>query len=132
MSEAASRDELHYQGALRRIYLHTVWLSVAGTFAGTLMESPAVGLGFLLGASISALNFRWLHRMVDSLGPEPKKKPGKALGLFLSSRYLLFGILGYVIVRYFRVNIMAALVGLFVAVAAVLIEVVYEIVYVRT
>ena len=132
MTESLSSDELHYRGALRRIYLNTVWLTVVGTFVAALMEGPTVGLGFLLGAAVSALNFRWLHRLVDSLGPDSKKKPGKALGLFLSFRYVLFGIVGYVIVRYFKVNIMAALVGLFVAVAAVLIEVVYEIVYART
>jgi hypothetical protein len=41
---------------------------------------------------------------------------------------LLPGI-GYVIVKYLRVNVMAALVGLFVAVAAVLVEMVYELIY---
>jgi hypothetical protein len=128
----SAAEENHYVFALRRIYLHTVWLAIVGTIIAQWQGGPAWGLGFLLGATISAINFRWLHRLVDAIGPKPKKKPGRLLAAVLSSRYLLFGVVGYVIVRYFKVDIMAALVGLFVAVAAVLIEILYELIYVRT
>jgi len=132
VTDAANKEELHYRSALRRIYLHIVWLSVAGSIAVFVKAGPSEGIGFLLGAMVSALNFRWLHRMVDALGPQREKKPGKLLGFFLSFRYVLFGVAGYVIVRYFRVDIMAALVGLFVAVAAVMVEILYELLYART
>ena len=125
-------DQQHYFFALRRIYAHTVWVAVAGTVVAQWLGGAGWGLGFLLGATVSAINFRWLHRLVDAVGPKPRKKPGRVLTVILSSRYLLFGLVGYVIVRYFKVDIMAALVGLFVAVAAVLIEILYELIYVRT
>ena len=50
---------------------------------------------------------------------------------FLLLRYLLLAVAGYVIVRVFRLNLAAALAGLFVAVAAVIIEIVYELIYAR-
>ncbi len=115
-----------------RIYRHIVVLGVAGSVLAAYFEGLSWGMGFLLGAIISAMNFRWLHRMVDSLGAETKKKPGAGLTFVLSFRYVILGVIGYVIVRYFKVNIMAALVGLFVAVAAVLIEILYELIYART
>jgi hypothetical protein len=51
--------------------------------------------------------------------------------VILPLRYVLFGAGGYVIVKYFRVDVMAALVGLFVAVAAVMVEIIFELIYAR-
>lgn len=125
---SANGDDAFYRRAMRRIYIHVLWLGVAGTLAAALWLGLPWGLGFLIGAGASALNFRWLHQLTESIGPGAKK-PGKGLSVFLSFRYLLFGGAGYVIVRYFEVDIMAALVGLFVAVAAVLLEILYELIY---
>jgi len=129
--EPANSELQFYQRAVHRIYHHIVWLAIAGTIVATWQGGLPWGVGFLIGATASALNFRWLHHMVDSIGPT-LKKTGKALGFFLGSRYVLFGVAGYVIVRYFKVDIMAALVGLFVAVAAVMVEILYELLYART
>jgi hypothetical protein len=130
-SDTPDADELFYLHALRRIYLHIVWLSVAG-FA---LTAWALGwpwaLGFFVGATVSALNFRWLHGLVDSLSPGARRAK-KGMAILLPFRYVLLVGIGYVIVKYLGVNIMAALVGLFVAVAAVLLEMVYELIYART
>ena len=123
-------DEFFYQRAIRRIYINILWLSVAGAVATLWRVDWPWALGFLIGAVASALNFRWLHGLVDSIGPGTKK-PGRGLRIILPLRYIVFGIVGYVIVKYFNVNIMAALVGLFVAVAAVLLEILYELIYAR-
>jgi len=103
VTEVPSQDELFYRRAMRRIYLNILWLSVAGVMVAAWRLGLAWALGFLIGASASAINFRWLHNMVDSVGPD-SRKPGKKLGLFLSFRYLLLGGAGYVIVRYFEVD----------------------------
>jgi hypothetical protein len=132
LTDVAEKEERHYRAALHRIYRYMVVLSVAGSVVVTYYAGTSWGIGFLLGAFISAINFRWLHRMVDSVGPNPATKPGKGLTFLLSFRYVILGLVGYVIVRYFKVNIMAALIGLFVAVAAVLIEILYELIYART
>jgi len=125
-----SADELHYRRAMRRIYIHTVWVSLAGAALMAWRVNWAWGLGFLLGATASTMNLRWLHQLVDSVGPGGKK-PRRRLGALLSARYLLFGLVGYILVRYFRVDLIAALVGLFVAVVAVLLEIFYELIYAR-
>lgn len=131
MTEAQNTGEVFYERAVRRIYVNIVWLSIAGTVATAGFVGWAWGLGFLIGATASALNFRWLHHMADAIVPGGKK-PGKGLGVFLSLRYVLFGVTGYIMIKYFQVDILAALVGLFVAVAAVLVEILYELIYART
>lgn len=125
-----ARSEMFYHGAMRRIYALIVLLSVGGALTLALVHSSAWALGFLIGAGASTLNFRWLHGLVDSLGPA--RKPRRAMGIWFSLRYLVFGGIGYILVRYFTVDVLAALSGLFVAVAAVLLELLYEMIYVRT
>lgn len=131
MSEASGAGDLFYERALRRIYIHMIWIGLAGCAVAAWRFGWAAGMGFLVGAAVSVINFRWLHRLADSLDPAAPR-PRKGLKLLLPLRYVLFGVAGYVIVRYFRVNMLAALVGLFVAVAAVLVEILYELIYVRT
>ena len=88
------------------------------------------GLGFLAGALASVANFRWLHQLAASLGPIGKRPRRRVLFLLLL-RYFLLGIGGYVIVKIFGLNLAAALIGLFVAVAAVIVEIIYELIYAR-
>ncbi len=132
MHDAPAAGDLFYERALRRIYVHMIWLGLAGCLVAAWRFGRAAGLGFLVGAAVSVVNFRWLHRLADSLDPATAHRPRKSLKWLLPLRYLLFGLAGYVIVRYFRVNMLAALVGLFVAVAAVLLEILYELIYART
>ena len=47
-------------------------------------------------------------------------------------RYVLFGAAGYVTIKVFGVSKTSILMGLFVLVAAILLEIVYELLYVRT
>lgn len=131
MAETLSKEELFYHHALRRIYLHMVWIGVAGFAVAAWARGWPWALGFFIGATVSALNFRWLHGLVDALSPGAPK-PKRNFTMFLPLRYVLFLGVGYVIVKYLKVDVLAALVGLFVAVAAVLLEMVYELIYART
>lgn len=129
MSEAS--EAVFYRRAIRRIYINLAWISAAGAAAAWWKAGWLWAVGFLIGAIASTLNFRWLHQLADSLGAS-EHRPRRRLGFWLAIRYLLFGAVGYVIVKYFKVNLLAALVGLFVAVAAVLVEILYELIYART
>ena len=85
-------------------------------------------LGWLLGATASGLNYHWLRRVTGALGSgSPKERKAVLLGL----RYLLLGGGSYVILKYTAISLSAALAGLFVPVAAVLIEILIELVYAR-
>jgi hypothetical protein len=49
--------------------------------------------------------------------------------VFVALRYLLLGAGGYVIVKVFGMNAIAAIAGLFVPVAAIIVEILYELVH---
>lgn len=119
------------EAEIRRIYRWIAVLAAAGTLAAVKMGGAAAGGGFLAGAVGSYFNFRWMVRLVEALGPDGKR-PGKLLAVVSAGRYLLFGILGYVIVKYFGVSLMAVLVGFLVVAGAVMAEILYELIYVRT
>lgn len=101
----------------------------AGGAAGLLVwRGWAWSAGWVLGCAASILNFHWLRRVTDALGSgEAKQRKAVLLGL----RYLLLGGGGYVILKYTAISLPAALAGLFVPVAAVIIEILIELVYAR-
>ena len=124
-------DEAYFDRAIGRMRTSMLWLSAGGTAAVLLLYSWRHGLAFLAGALASLANFRWLHQLAASLGAGARR-PRRRVLLFLLLRYVLLGLWGYVIVKIFGLNLAAALVGLFVAVAAVILEIIYELLYART
>lgn len=118
-------DELDYDRAARRIGRIMSVIAVLGTVATLVMLGWKWGLGFLVGAVFAGLNYRWLRGLVEGLGSG--KAPRGAV--FLTFRYLLLGGGGYVILRYSPINMVAILTGLFVLIAAIFVEIIFEIVY---
>lgn len=85
-------------------------------------------VGWLVGCTASMLNYRWLRRITEVLGfGVAKKRKAVIFGL----RYLLLGGGAYVILKYTAISLPAALAGLFVPVAAVIVEILIELVYAR-
>ena len=117
-------DPLDYGRAAGRIGRSMLVIGSLGTVAAFLAGGSKWGGGFLFGAGLSLLNFRFLRRLVESLGGGHPHGGG-----FLAFRYLLLGGGGYVIVRYSPINMAAVLAGLFVLIAAVFVEVIFEIAY---
>ena len=111
-----------YLAASSRSGLSIVWKIV---LVVELLGRPN-GVGFVLGAAASWASFRWLKQIVDSLA-------GKALprcvAVLAGLRYLLLGGGAYAILRFSKINLLAALIGLFVSAAAVIIEIVFELLY---
>ena len=87
----------------------------------------AAALGFAAGTIISLLNYRWISRLTTLEKPVTPRT-----AMLLGGRYLIFGALGYVIFKYSETGFMAALAGCFVHMAAVFIEVIYELTYAGT
>jgi len=125
-----SSEERFQQRALRRIYTFLGVLAAAGGAAFWIWKDWAWAGSFCLGAGATAVNFRWFHQLAYSIGPG--ERPRKRLAVFLCVRYLLFAAAAYVIVKYFGVKVTALLVGLLVAGAAVMLEILYELIYART
>lgn len=116
--------------AAARMYATMFALALGGTLAALAWKGAGAAAGFLLGAVASLLNFRWLKQLTDTLGGV--RKPRKRLVFWLAFRYALFGGGGYVIFKYSEISLAAALLGLLVAVAGVILEILYELIYART
>jgi hypothetical protein len=126
--DPAARDEVGMERAVGRIW-KLIWaIGAGGAVALLAWQGWAWGAGWLIGTAVSALNFRWLKQLVDAIGG-PAAKPRKAV--FLGMRYLLLGGGAYVILRFSAISLPAALSGLFVSVAAVIIEILLELAYAR-
>ena len=126
--EVAARDALWMDRAVARIW-KLIWaIGAVGTVGLVAWRGWWWGAGWVIGTAVSALNFRWLKQLVLAVGGEASK-PRKAV--FLGMRYVLMGGGAYVILKFSAISLQAALSGLFVSVAAVIVEILLELIYAR-
>jgi hypothetical protein len=121
-------DEQHFTRALARITRTMCVIAAAGTAVAWWLGSWRGGLGFLAGAAASGLGYYWLKHVVEALANQRSRR---RTAILAGLRYLLLGIGAYVIFRLRVVSLPAALAGLFTAVAAVVVEIVYELAHAR-
>jgi hypothetical protein len=121
-------DEQLLGSAVARIVRHMAVIGIGGTAVVLAWRGWEPAAGFALGAVVSFLNFRWLKQIVDALGAV---RPRARLAVWLGARYLLLGAGAYAIVRFSTISLPAALAGLFVSVAAVIVEILFQLVYAR-
>ncbi|MBI3282431.1 MAG: ATP synthase subunit I [Acidobacteria bacterium] len=107
-------------------------LAAVGSLVFLFWRGPAQAAGFALGSAASYLSFRWFRHLVDAIGESSPRAPRRASMVLVTLRYFLFGALGYAIVNYFEAGFEGALAGFFVSVAAVILEILYELIYART
>lgn len=120
-------DGQFFERAISRISKIMYALAAAGIAAAFAWRGWKWGLGFLVGAGASWLNFVCLKAIVDALGRrQPTRKRTLVLAVF---RYVLLGLGAYAILIYSSISIVAALMGLFVSAAAVIVEILFELVY---
>ncbi|HEV3332681.1 MAG TPA: ATP synthase subunit I [Bryobacteraceae bacterium] len=118
-------DDWFGQTVTRLVRLMVV-MSAVGTVAAFVWRGWKWGAGFAVGSAISGLNFYWLKRLTQSLGSARVRRRS---AVFLGSRYIVLGLIAYVILRYSSISLPAALAGLFVSTAAVIVEILFELVY---
>jgi hypothetical protein len=119
-----NEDEFYHR-VVRRIGWIILTLGVAGAIGATAWKGVASGIAFLIGAAISYASFRGWRHVVDGLGPNPKK-PNPALYV-LRLAAVLAG--AWVIIKFLGLNLAAAALGLLVSGAAVILEIIYELIY---
>lgn len=112
--------------AFRRSMVRMTYIMASLIAAGVAYLLFARGVrdaaSFLLGGAVSWLSFwRW-RKVVESLGSETSKSGSFRWIL----RFALLAAVAYVIVKYLEVNLVAALVGLLVAAAAVVFEIIFQ------
>jgi hypothetical protein len=123
-------EELFFERAQERISKAMFAITAGGIITAWAWHGWTWGAGFALGAAASWLNFRWLKQVVDVLGS--KRPTRKRIAVLAGLRYLLLGGGAYAILHYSPVSLAAALTGLFAAVGAVIIEILYELTYARS
>ena len=115
-------------GAGSRLKKLMLTVAAAGTITAGFWRGWAAAGGFALGAAVSWINYRWLERTVRRLG---QKRASSAMSVLAGLRYAILGLGAYVILRFTAISLPAALAGLFVSVAAVLMETIIQIWYAR-
>jgi len=112
--------------ALERIRKATIALAAGGTIGAFAWRGWIWGLGFAIGSAVSWLNYSFLKQVAYAIGrPQTQKR----LVVFAGLRYLLFGGGAYVILRFSKISMTAVLLGLFVSVAAVIVEIIIQLAY---
>lgn len=110
---------------LRRVLKLSFVIAGAGLLLASAGWGRDAALGFAAGSVFSMFNFRALHRVVSTIGTaEAPSARGSAI--FFALRYLLLLAAGYVIVRVSETSLRAAIIGLFVSIAAVILASLYE------
>jgi hypothetical protein len=122
-------EEGFYQRAEARIARVMSVLAAAGVVTMLVWRGWAWGAGFALGAAASWLGFHWLRQVVHAVSGTGR--PRRRLALLGSLRYLLLGGGAYAIVKYSSISLAAALAGLFISAAAVIVEILFELAYAR-
>ena len=113
--------------SLERIVRIAIALGIAGSIAMAAARGLRDGAGFLTGASLSVFSFHTLRRLGEGLEPGSPGLRGSAA--FFGFRYVLIGAAAYGIVKLLGISMMPVLAGLFVSAAAVLIEILYELIW---
>jgi hypothetical protein len=125
-----ARSEAFYAGALGRISRWMLGLGFALGVACWGRYGWRATLGFVCGCAVAYLNFHWLKRVVTALGERatesgrPQSSSGMVLRFLL--RYALMGMGAYVIFTVSPASLYGLFAGLFLPVAAIACEAVYE------
>jgi len=125
-----ANDDERFESALGRISRIMLALAGCGALALGVWRGWRWGAGFALGAVAGWLNYRILKRMVNALGSRRPDRSGVAVAA--GARYLLLGGAAYVTLHFTRISLPAALAGLFVPAGAVILEILFELIYAGT
>lgn len=122
--------EAFYAGVLHRIRHIAVVLGFVGSVVVWAVYGTAIGLGFIVGCTVSYVNFVWLERVIDEVANRVtqtgESAPAKGVVVRFLLRYGFIAIACFVILICFKSSVYGLLGGLFLIVAAILCEAAYE------
>lgn len=128
--EPSPAAEAFYSGALARIRRFMLVLAPAATVVVWVWAGWQAGAGFVAGCAIAYVNFHWLQKAVNALADRVTRTgqsvSGRGIVARFLLRYLLIALSAYVIFRVSVASLYGLLAGLFLPVAAIFCEAVYE------
>jgi len=126
-----TQAESFYASALLRIPRFMSVLALIFTGAAWLRFGWRVALGFACGCAIAYLNFHWLERVVSALSDRitqtGQRQSSKRVVLRFLLRYFLMAVGAYVIFSVSPASLYGLFAGLFLPVAGIACEAVYEV-----
>jgi hypothetical protein len=123
-----TNDRLSYERIIGRISKIMLALALLGASILATIKGARIGFAFLIGCAVSYLSFWGWQQVAAALGPSPKKR--SSFGFTI--RVILLGALACVIIKFLGLDVAAAVTGLLVSAAAVILELIYELIYART
>jgi hypothetical protein len=117
-----SEDPAFYDRALRRLDSTALVLAGTAIFGMFTVDGWRGALGAAAGAAFSLASLHRWKRIAGALGAQSKTR----LRLRMLAGYAVLGASLFVIIRYFGVSPRSVIAGLFVSMAAVIVEIVYE------
>lgn len=106
-------------------------LALIGTGVAWWRAGWVFAAGFVVGCAIAYVNFYWLKRVVNALADRVTRsgrgESGRAVFTRFLLRYALIAAVAYVILRVSTRSLYGMLAGLFLPVAAIACEAVYEV-----
>jgi hypothetical protein len=118
-------DPLFHERALRRIARLIVAIGLVGALVAGIWRGVAVALSFLAGAAGSYASFWGWRQVAAAISPGAKPRSAR----FFIVRLLVFIAAAWVIIRFLGLKVAAAVAGLLVSAAAILLEILYELIY---
>jgi small-conductance mechanosensitive channel len=129
-ADADADADAFYAGALDRIRRSMIGLALVVSGAAWWKFGGPAALGFFCGCVIAYLNFHWLKTgvsgLADRVTDSGKPQSGKGIIARFLLRYVLLGAAAYGILTSFPASLRGLLAGLFLPVAAIACEAVYE------
>ena len=128
MSELPHAEKELLVGAERRLGRITLLLVGAGTGVAAWRWGGLTAASFAFGGVLAYLNYRWIVAVVDTLVRAQRARPtrGSTVKIFLP--LVLLAALLYVMFSRRWLSVVGVLSGLLVLAAAVLVELVYEVI----
>ena len=122
-------QESDYARFIRNVSRYILVFGVLAGIGVAAARGVRTGIAFLIGAAVSYASFWGWQRIVDALTPGSKKRSS----WFFTLRLLALLAAAYAIIRFFDLNLAAAALGLLVSSAAVICELIVELIfYART
>ena len=116
---SAEEQQRFHERYSRRILTYTFASGLIAAFVAAAIQQFRWSAGLAVGTALACLNYRWMDQALGGLVTAAQAQEGAAKPLVPVSlyakfmgRYLLIAIVLCVIVKYFRVPILACLVGL--------------------
>lgn len=122
------------EGLERRLWKISLGLGFPVCLAALILGGLDSGLGFLAGAVLSWINFRWLKQGIDHLldgARSAQLAPKRAMRAAIFKYFLRYGLIGlllYVTFRFDILEVFGLFSGLLLVVAAVLVECVLQVI----